>query len=640
MGNGEGEWTVVQYGRRRQRLPQQDRGWSDGRNRGMDRAPPGPFRRDQAPFRRPNQPVPPFRSGRYFGPQSRSYAAVVRGRSPGNAPGQQFRGPGQVMRQPADPRLGKLIRKMHAIIKVVHHLQNVAPKPNKAEPRMISRMVEVLASMIKPAAPSAGTVDLIRGNAKNWGIITLQILEDHYKTVLEDMLQDLEKDLGPDWRLAFVVAARWARRNLPHITQEVLDHAEAHITARAAGDQGKDKQPTAADPPAPQAGPAPPVEPAPQVGPAPQVEPAPQAGPAPQVEPAPQAEPTRNQQTSQTTRDAQQQTSTPEEGLPQRRRRRIQIDQDASSEQVIMEVVPCPQITEEEISGSQPSDDDSPQIQRQPRRKTRPGAISEEEDLLDLAQDIGLNSTKQAEADKRQLDWSVSPVAGTSQEPGPSRPETRVPQELVQIHHPENSQQGNPSWDDSLVDTSSSQQHHSKVIRHPTSERKMIEWSLTVREKWLILGDSNLARIPRFSIPGLQIDSYPGANFRHAQALMAKSAGGSQVEKVILSFGINCRNQRAKETSVKQLQAAVRTAKNQFPNAEIWIPVINYSCALPLDERQTLQTLNAHIIKNMPYIPALGEFSFQTQNDNVHWTRDTAQNMLKHWARILNLTAP
>lgn len=619
MGYGDGEWTTVFYGGRRRRLRQQDRGWSGGPNQGKDRAQPAPIRR-QGPHQFPNQPVPPFGTQRYFRSQSRSYAAVVRGRSPGNVPRgfpQQFRGPAQARQQPADPKFGKLVRKMHAIIKVVHHLRNVAPKPDKPEPRMISRMVEILASMIKPSSPNTHTMDLIRGNAKNWGFNTLLILEDHYIAALETMLQDLDRELVPDWKPAFTVASRWARRNLPRITQEVLDHAEAHITARMAVGQMTDAQPQP---------------------------------------PALQKDSTAGQQLTQTTRDAQQQTSTPSDAQTRRRQTdRTEGDHevDARSQQVIMEVVSTPQAPGVDAPGSQSSKEDLPQTQRQPRRRVRPCVISEEDDLLDLeihtedspsqrglAEDIGLNVDRQRRTDRRQLDWSESPVSAHIRDLGSSRQETPTTQDLVQVHNAEDSRQGSSWYDDSYIDTSTSHQQFSRVIQHPTSDRKMIEWSLTVRKKWLILGDSNLARIPRFSVSDLQIDSFPGANFRHAQALMLKATGGGQVEKVILSFGINCRAQRAKETSVKQLQAAVRTAKKQFPQAEIWVPVINYSCSLPLEERQTLQTLNAHIIRNMPYIPALGEFSFQTQNDNVHWTRQTAYKMLKHWARFLNLNAP
>ena len=63
------------------------------------------------------------------------------------------------------------------------------------------------------------------------GIITLIILEDYYKNNLEGILADLSNDLVEGWKSSFEVATRWARKNLPHITQDVIDHAEALITS-------------------------------------------------------------------------------------------------------------------------------------------------------------------------------------------------------------------------------------------------------------------------------------------------------------------------------------------------------------------------------------------------------------------------
>ncbi|KAE8277720.1 hypothetical protein D5F01_LYC24267 [Larimichthys crocea] len=102
----------------------------------------------------------------------------------------------------------------------------------KAEPRMIARMVEVLSDMIKPAAPTRRTADLIVGNAKNWGYNTYLILMEHYETCLEELLEELTGILTPDWKSAFEVAVRWARRNLTRITQDAIDHAEALVTAK------------------------------------------------------------------------------------------------------------------------------------------------------------------------------------------------------------------------------------------------------------------------------------------------------------------------------------------------------------------------------------------------------------------------
>lgn len=267
-------WTVVRYGRggsSRRRAAVRPffhgqyrphgawRGQGAG-HPGMDRAPPVSYsRRGPAQFQIPNPPVPPvgFMAGsrpplnKYCGPHSQSFASVVRQNFPvaareefrGNhnhikpKPNQALSSNGKQTKLPTDPKFGQLVRKFHKLIKMVHHLHNIRPNKDKSEPVTISRMVENLATMIKPASPSPETMELIMGNAKNWGYNTLTILEDHYKAGLETVLADLIRDLTKDWKTAFVVATKWARRNLPRVKQDVIDHAEALVVSSGDLDQ-------------------------------------------------------------------------------------------------------------------------------------------------------------------------------------------------------------------------------------------------------------------------------------------------------------------------------------------------------------------------------------------------------------------
>lgn len=66
-------------------------------------------------------------------------------------------------------------------------------------------------------------MDMITGNARNWGHNTCMILTEHYETGLEGLLGELSGLLTPEWKDAFEVAVRWARQNLPRTTQDVVD---------------------------------------------------------------------------------------------------------------------------------------------------------------------------------------------------------------------------------------------------------------------------------------------------------------------------------------------------------------------------------------------------------------------------------
>ncbi|KAK2818379.1 hypothetical protein Q7C36_022312 [Tachysurus vachellii] len=172
--------------------------------------------------------------------------------------------------------------------------------------------------------------------------------------------------------------------------------------------------------------------------------------------------------------------------------------------------------------------------------------------------------------------------------------------------------------------------------RHRIIQRKMLDWSLNVRKKWCVVGDSNLSAIPAYYNRDLQIDSYPGATFRHAEAFISRANVWTTVEVIVLAFGINHRVQKRKETGVKELQRALKATKEKFPRASIWIPLINYSKALPFEEQIILNGLNAHIRRNMPFLPALPNTKFQVEDDQIHWTPDCAKAMLQHWSDHLN----
>jgi len=632
-------WTTVRYGRGSSRKTSRGRGpRSFGR---MDGAFPASGRR-QAPFPYPNRRVPPSNQD-FRGSRTRfdSYSSVVRqgrNRVTINPPTQDTRNQG--LRRPADPPLRQLVRKLFSIIKVVHHLRNVATKQGQAEPRAISRTVEDLTLLIKPAFPNQQTSDLIMGNAKNWGYNTLLILEDHYNDVLQNILNDLSSNLSKDWRSAYQVATRWAFRNFARMTQDVIDHAEALIASCEDGpaamrvteedqDQGDDHDDE--------------QEVVQEV-----------------VPPPPPSLPARVQKRTQppTQTDVTQSS---------RRTQRTQSSQSVTgiSPTVVPTTQPKPKsatvatMTEPNrdwsISTEGDQTDGSPATSPQqstPRagRTQRQGDnnavffdVSELDDIVEESQQStpilrqggsrGQTLLDQDQGLRRDRTPPLVPGVTATTQPGNQASNAAI----AQVHRGDESPTGPllDLTDDSESSFTSTPDLTFRAKRHINTQRKLVDWDVTVTKKWLILGDSNVARFPTHSVPDLQIDSYPGGNFRHAGSIIEKALIHTQVDKLVLAFGINCRAQRARATSIKQLQSAVREAKKQFPTAEIWIPLINYSTLLSQGEQNTIQILNAHIKRNMPYIPLLPRDLFHTETDTIHWTRGTAKAMLEHWSSFL-----
>lgn len=104
---------------------------------------------------------------------------------------------------------------------------------------------------------------------------------------------------------------------------------------------------------------------------------------------------------------------------------------------------------------------------------------------------------------------------------------------------------------------------------HPN---KLRDWSLTITRKWVILGDFNVARFPTFDAEDPQVDAFPGAKWKHAEALLQAATIWSPVERLILSFALNNRCQRAKAVPIVELKAALQVPGGTNPGAgsELW----------------------------------------------------------------------
>ena len=179
-----------------------------------------------------------------------------------------------------------------------------------------------------------------------------------------------------------------------------------------------------------------------------------------------------------------------------------------------------------------------------------------------------------------------------------------------------------------------------QVIDHGLTTQKTKDWSLSVTEKTIIMGDSNLRRIGNHAVPGMQIDSFPGAGFQHAESILSKVKKDPEVREVIMSFTINHRGLPWKDSFTTQILGALEKAGQKFPRAQIYIPLLNFSPKLNPSEIGVLKKLNAFIRENSKFIPPLPDRDFQTGADNIHWTYETARNMLHYWVEFLNAQSP
>jgi hypothetical protein len=77
----------------------------------------------------------------------------------------------------------------------------------------------------------------------------------------------------------------------------------------------------------------------------------------------------------------------------------------------------------------------------------------------------------------------------------------------------------------------------------------------------LVLGDSNVNRIPPFHNPNIQVDSHPGATFDHFTKVLEKTEVRLDTSIVVLSVGINMLDNDPYKTSIKQIASMHKEAR-------------------------------------------------------------------------------
>lgn len=522
----------------------------------------------------------------------------------------------QAPRMAASPEVRAMAKNMLKLIRLTHHLRNVTSGNDL--PVTFGRLENHLSEVIKPAYPSEKLIQLLYGNAKNWVHTTQILLRDHYVDVIKQVMTELIPSLTDDWHLAFDIAKRWARQGLGRrLTSETMEYVEAVVAAEYPATLNETEAATAT--------------------------------------------------TTYTTSTRQHPTDTPigtttatvtnnlvdieVQTSPLSRDRIVSLDDDFPPLPPVHGISPILQ----------------PVAREQRPRRTRNPCVQAEVPMEILPSSFSQDTQPHRELEQHLIQLQdVQPESGGS----PTIVQVHLPVDTSLQHSDRTSPNATPPRNmdtgtsnmspmlpriltarssiqsmlglTSTVNPLSTLNTTYRPIRHINTTRKMVDWSFSVRKKWVILGDSNLSRIPAYDIPDLQMDSFPGGTFLHAEKLIRKATISVTVEKLVLAFGINHREQKVKETAVKQLQRAIKAAKDHFPHAEIWVPIINFSRSIPLQQQEALETLNRYIQEHVGYIPALAntEFDAERSRGHIHWTTHTAKAMLKHWTSFLNFNAP
>lgn len=506
---------------------------------------------------------------------------------------------------PEYERFRALVKKIFDLIRSFHHLEKISIG-SEIEPPTFSRLTRYLAGVIKPASMTPQTKTLLEGNAKNWAYTARLILQDHYELHVDQGSEMLQNMMIEDWSSALTIATKWYhRRYAKKCTESPIKKVEALLEAY--GQSGVEREaerekgtptlsieefpPLSRDTGNLSSG-------TPQTG-----------SPAPST-PPPLSLPQRAPRVNRTKQVFPKKTA--------RRGNPAIICTDDHPE--LLTIQTCPD-TQGKMT--------LPLIQE---RQATPRCTTPTLVQVHAHQDASLPNEERDQGPLIILDeqpeviHSVSLIDSPCLGPGEDLEGSLLLEPLID----QGSTPISPTADTPKT---------FRPVKHLLTAKKIIEWGLSVRKKWCILGDSNVGRITDYHFEHLQIDSYPGATFRHAENIINKAQVHVKVEIVILAFGINHRNQKFKETAIKQIQRALKAARDKFPEAIIEIPLINFARTLKHKEQVILENINDHVQRNMPYLPLLPTAQFKVNSDQIHWTPTCAKAMLRHWAQHLNFMA-
>lgn len=557
----------------------------------------------------------------------------------------------------------KLVRILHTYLKAHHHLGNIKISDGTIhEPMGLRRVSNTLEATIRPANPNYHTQLMLTGNARNWLHNSLQILEDHYLTTIKET----EKILGTlqldNWEDAWKVAIRWNRRNLKNIKDTTITNTTTKITQFINNLQSTTQKHHATTPA---------IDPEPNCCDK-HIEPI-----VTKYNPIKDVPLQTTEKQTNNTDPLQSTTIRPDPSLeyqgflspeltiyphPPRACFNLHLD-------LLSEHDEQPKNYKRKHPDSREPRTDPKNQQSQRSRSTPRRSQTMEENRTSSGTKFSRSEANLApKKAKKKLDYTIPTGVSSNSTPRKSSqlisnprstnsapPVTTIPtQESLYKGPSTRSRRSNisPNRDSNLnpkpqtvtdqgttTETTSNQDNQTTPLytRHEHGGDKYKNFSLNPQRPILFLGASNMQNLPLIKDCRIQVDCFPGAQLSHAYHIIKhKTPTTSTVQKVILNFGLNNRDQRNPSLLTEQLKRMIQAAKATFPKASLYIPVINFNPKLHSTTKQNIETLNFLIRDSGLSIPPLPGPSFSTTWDRIHWTQTTGELMSKHWLKHLN----
>lgn len=459
-----------------------------------------------------------------------------------------------------------------------YHLWNIQSSPGEYKtPPEMEKTVHKLSRRCKLAQSTPSAQAQMEACARSWAKGSLETMETHYLNQIEQLVPAISQANQQDWDMAWEIATKWMQKRFKaRFTPTILEWALREVTCL------RKPNPTGIPPSAPTPSATSP-EPPNEIPPTPPT----------RVRNPPSKSPkktTPRKMASPATKGLKgtSPNPTPEEKLRKANKRLFQTP------------------TKSTITGAKTSPEK--------RKKTSP-----------------VSPASPSKAPRRP---SLLPKGFSQKREATSVTETQMdtsqvtpPSKKPRLHY---SQEAGPSSSPCLETPC--------FTRHKHLGNKAQNWFLQPTRPYLILGDSNIGRLPPICHSEVQVDCFPGARIHHiTRILKHKTPASPTVRALILSVGINDRNQDNRFQSKVAIQALLEAADSTFPNAHIRIATLNWSPRLPLNVRANLIRIDEAIRNTRRGIKRLPTEDFVTEEDLIHWSGTTAEKFWQHWMGLFDL---
>ncbi|KAI4808575.1 hypothetical protein KUCAC02_000632, partial [Chaenocephalus aceratus] len=466
----------------------------------------------------------------------------------------------------------KITRVMFKLLRTYHNWGPIRRAMVGTGPilKNISQTRDWLMDSLKPSLPKGVTADLLGGNATNWLQTGLQILDENYQGTSADLRRNLSRE---DSERAWIVASRWLRCKYPHAQDQVFALARADLELLGL------------QLPAP-------------VGPDP-TNPRKKTNPRTRADLGAGPEAARLVLTMQTPALVQTTpSSSPDIPLPS-----TQPTLSSSPDIPLPSTQPSPRFSQTGVAlavlevvlegstfnkiglGAWVSDpgDKIQEVSRAVRATLLPPLglhLGVEVPVAPVVKSVGESS------DRRFLD--------NSKEWGYGPEDRRISRNFADPRgNPIPGGSGQSRKDDSYRPPSPASPSLPLFTRHEHRGNKTLNWDLKPSREILIVGASNIARLPLVRDSRVQVDSFPGANVSQAATLIRnKTPTSPGVQQVVLSFGFNDREKRNPTLLEDNFLRLWNAARETFPNAVIYSPIINISDAANPKQIENIRILN------------------------------------------------